>query len=438
MQISVEATQGLEKRMTIEVPAEKIEEEVTKRLQSMRPKVKLHGFRPGKVPLSVVKKQYGDQVRQEVTGEVISSSFYDAVSEKELKPAGMPKIDAHPVTTENGLKFTATFEVYPEFEVTGIEAIALEKPVCEITEADIDNMVEKLQKQQTLWNDVERASQKDDRVSCDFKGTIDGEEFEGGSGTNMPVVLGSNSMIAGFEDALMGKTTGETVEMDLTFPENYHKAELAGKPVHFTVTLVKIEEPSLPEVNEEFVKKFGVEDGDVNTFRSESKDNMQRELDKTLNSKIKSQVMEKLLEANQFDIPQTMIAAEGARIAKQMNDQLQMSGNKLPANMKLFEGKQFEEEGKRRVALGLIISEIIQSNDIKADADKVRAEIDKMAAAYHDPQEVIKWYYQDKNRLSEVESVVLENQVVDWVVERAQVTDKMTSFDEVMNEKSQS
>lgn len=434
MQISVEATQGLEKRMTIEVPAEKIEEEVTKRLQSMRPKVKLHGFRPGKVPLSVVKKQFGAQVRQEVTGEVISSSFYDAVSEKALKPAGMPKIESNPETTEKGLKFTATFEVYPEFEVTGVESFNIEKPVCEITEADIDAMVEKLQKQQTVWNDVERASQKEDRVSCDFKGTIDGEEFEGGSGNNMPVVLGSNSMIAGFEDALIGKTTGETVEMDLTFPEHYHKEELAGKPVHFSVTLAKIEEPTLPDVDAEFVKNFGVENGDIDAFRNELKDNMQRELDKTLKSKTKNQVMDMLLEANQFDVPQSMIEAEGARIAKQMNDQLQMSGNQLPSNANLFEGKHFEGEGKRRVALGLIISEIIQSNNIKADADKVRAEIENIAASYHEPQEVINWYYQDKNRLSEVESAVLENQVVNWVLEKAQVTDKMTSFDEVMNE----
>lgn len=438
MQISVEATQGLEKKMTIEVPAEKIDTEVAKRLQSMRPKVKLHGFRPGKVPLSVVKKQYGDQVRQEVTGEVISSSFYDAVSEKELKPAGMPKIDTQPETTENGLKFTATFEVYPEFEVTGVDAIAIEKPVCEIEESDIDNMVDKLRGQQTEWKEVERASQTDDRVSCDFKGTVDGEGFEGGEGQGMPVVLGSNSMIPGFEDNLTGKGIGDTVEMDLEFPENYHSKDLAGKPVHFTVTIAKIEESSLPEVDEEFIKKFGVEDGNMQAFRDELKQNMHRELEKNLNSKIKDQVMDSLLSANEFDIPQSMIEAEGARIAKQMNEQLQMSGNKLPDGMKMFEGNQFEDEGKRRVALGLILSEIIKANDIKADADNVRAEIEKMAAAYHDPQEVINWYYQDKNRLTEIESMVLENLVVDWVLDQAQVTDKMTSFEELMNDQRQS
>lgn len=434
MEISVEASEGLEKRMTIEVPAEQIDSEVQKRLQSMRSKVKLQGFRPGKVPLSVVTKHYGKQVRQEVTGEVISNSFYNAVTEKNLKPAGMPKIENQTETSGKGLSFTAVFEVYPEFEVSNVDSLTIDKPQVDIADADIDAMIEKLRSQRAEWEEKNGASENDDQINCDFKGTIDGESFQGGDGENMSIVLGSGRMIAGFEDGLIGKTAGETVELDLKFPDDYHSADVAGKDVHFSVTINKVEQPKLPEVNEEFIKEFGVEEGGMDTFRDELKQNMQRELDRVVKSKIKDQVMDELLKANEFDIPKSMIQSEGARIAKQMNDQLQMSGNKLPEGMQPFEASQFEEEGKRRVALGLILSEIIQANDIKAEPAKVRAEIETLASAYHDPKEVVSWYYQDKNRLSEVESMVLEDQVVDWVLEQAQVTDKITSFEEIMKD----
>ncbi len=434
MQISVEAGEGLEKRMTVEVPADKIESEVKKRLQSMRPNIKLQGFRPGKVPLPVVTKRYGPHVREEVTGELISNSFYEAVTEKDLKPAGMPKIENRTETPDKGVSYTAVFEVYPEFEITGVESIEIEKPVVEIQESDIDNMIEKLRKQRASWETVDRPAQMDDQLTIDFKGTIDGEPFAGGEGEDMKLVLGAGRMIDGFEEGLVGKCAGETVELDLKFPDDYHSADVAGKDVHFSVTIKSVEAPKLPEVDEAFIKEFGVEDGSMESFREELKQNMQRELDRVIAGKIKDQVMEGLLKANQFDIPKSMIEAEGARIANQMNDQLQMSGNKLPQGMKPFEASQFLEEGKRRVALGLILAEIIKANDIKAEPEKVRAEIEKMAAAYDDPQAVVSWYYQDKSRLSEIESIVLEEQVVNWVLERAQVTDKLTSFEDIMKD----
>ena len=433
MQVSVEATQGLEKRMTVELPAEKIEGEVKKRLQSMQPKLKLKGFRPGKVPMSVVEKQYSSQVRQEVTNDVISSSFYEAVANENLKPAGMPKIEDQEATDSN-LKYTAVFEVYPEIELNDVSELKIEKVTAEITESDIDDMVEKLRKQRTEWKTVDRAAENGDKVTCDYKGMVDGESFAGGEGTDLPVVIGSNGMIDGFEDALLGATVGQTVEMDLKFPENYQSEDVAGKDVHFTVTVKSIEEPILPEVDDEFVKAFGVEEGGVEAFRAELKSNMERELEKTVKNKVKDVVMDALLAANDIEIPRTMIEQESARVAEQMNEQVKQMNPNMPAGMQQFKAEHFEDQGKRRVALGLLLSELIKANDIKASADKVRAEIDKIAASYHDPKEVVAWYYQDKNRLAEVESMVLEDQVVDWILDNAQVTDNMTTFEEIMKD----
>jgi len=433
MQVSVEATQGLEKRMTVELPLDRVEGEVKKRLQSMQPKIKLKGFRPGKVPMSVVEKQYSMQVRQEVTGDVINSSFYEAVMGENLKPAGSPTIEDQEAT-ETNIKYTAIFEVYPEFEINDIADIKIEKLTAEIKDSDIDDMIDKLQKQRIEWNVVDRAAQNEDKVTCEYKGTVDGESFAGGEGTDLPVILGSNGMIEGFEAGLVGATVAQTIEMDLKFPENYQSADVAGKDVHFVVTVKSIEEPTLPEINDEFVKAFGIEEGGLDAFRVELKANMERELEKTVKNKAKSTVMDALLAANEIEIPKTMIAQESARVAEQMNDQMKQMNQNMPAEMQQFQADQFEEQGKRRVALGLLLSEVIKANDIKASADKVRAEIDKMSASYHDPKEVVAWYYQDKNRLAEVESMVLEDQVVEWILEHAQVTDNMTTFEEIMKE----
>ncbi len=434
MQVSVEATEGLEKRITIEVPADNIQPEVKKRLRAMQPDMKMQGFRPGKVPMSVVEKRFGKQVIQEVTNEVINRSFYDAVSEKELKPAGRPTIESQAKTADNGLTFTATFEVYPEFEVTGVETLIIEKPVTEIANDDIDDLTEKLRAQHASWETVDRPAQIEDQIKCDFKGSINGEVFKGGEGQDMPLVLGSGRMISGFEDGLIGKSAGETVTLDLTFPEDYHSKDVAGKEASFCVTINSVEQQKLPEVDNEFIEKFGVEEGGIDAFREELKNNMRRELDRVLSKKVKDQIMDKLLLANTFDIPKSMINAEGARIAKQMNEQLQASGNQLPKNMQAFQGDQFEEEGKRRVALGLILSKLVEENNLKAEVAAVKAEVEKIATSYDDPQQVINWYYQDKSRLAEIESMVLENQVVDWVLEQAQVTDKVISFKEIMSD----
>lgn len=433
MQVSVEATQGLEMRMTVELPLDQVEGEVKKRLQSMQPKMKLKGFRPGKVPMSVVEKQYSQQVRQEVTGDAISSSFYEAVANEKLKPAGTPTIE-NQVATDTGIKYTAIFEVYPEIKISDIADIKIEKATAEINDTDIDAMIDKLKRQRVEWNAADRVAQNEDRLICEYKGTVAGESFAGGEGTDLPVILGSNGMIEGFEAALIGSTVGQVVEMDLQFPENYQNTDLSGKDVHFVATVKSIEEPVFPELDDEFVKAFGVEEGGVDAFRIELKSNMGRELEKTVKNKAKTVVMDALLAANDIEIPKTMIQQESARVAQQMNEQMKQMNQNMPAEMQQFQADQFEEQGKRRVALGLLLSEVIKANDIKASADKVRAEIDKMAASYHDPKEVVAWYYQDKNRLAEVESMVLEDQVVEWILDHAQVTDNMTTFEEIMKD----
>ena len=431
MQVSVEATEGLERKIKVAVPADRVEGEIQRRLKSMAPNVKLPGFRPGKVPFTVVQKRFSGQVRGEVLGEVINSSFFEAVSKEKLRPAGMPVIEDQN-EADGGIEYTARFEIYPEFEITGVDKIKLERPKAEITEADIDGMVDKLRSQRTEWKDAGRKAKKDDQVTLDYVGKVDGEIFEGGEGKDMAVVIGSGKMIAGFEDALEGAEAGGVVEMDLTFPDPYHSKEIAGKPVHFTCTINKVEEPVLPEVNEDFVKAFGVESGDIQKLRDDLRQNMSRELEQRITSSVKNSVMDQLLEQNTFDVPQSMIDQEADRLAKQMKDQMSMQG----AQAESLATEMFKDQARRRVALGLILAEIIQKNELKASPDKVRAEIDNIASAYGEPQQVVNWYYQDKNRLQEVESMVLEESVVDWVLESAQVTDNMTTFDELMNPKA--
>ncbi len=431
MQVSVETTSGLERKMTVAVPAERVETEVKNRLKSMAPKVKMAGFRPGKVPFKLVEKRYGEQVRGEVIGEVVSASFYEAVAQEKLRPAGMPTIETTSAEAGQDLEFTATFEVYPEFEVQGVESIEVERPVAEVTEADVDAMIEKLRRQRQQWQAVDRAAQSDDQVTIDFVGTLDGEAFEGGSGEDMPVVLGSGRMIEGFEDALVGAKPGDTVSADLRFPDDYPKQELAGKNVHFEMTVKKVEEPVLPEADDALAASFGVTEGGMEAFRKQVRQNMERELASVIKSKVKQQVMDGLLEKNTFDIPKSMVDAEAARIAEQMNEQLKLRAGQAPAGM-AFQADQFLDEGRRRVALGLILAELIKANGLKADSGRVRAEIERIAAAYDEPEEVVNWYLSDRARLSEIESLVLEDQVVDWVLERAQVTDKSVSFSDIV------
>jgi len=435
MQVSVENVSPLERRLTISVDAAQIDEAVQKELQNLSRRVKIKGFRAGKVPMKVVAQHYGQNVRLQVMQDVMQSSFYEAVTQEKLRPAGAPSFE--PVSTDAGKEFEykATFEVYPDISLADFSSVTVEKPVCEITESDVDAMLETIRKQHITWQPVERAAKAEDKVTIDFTGTVDGVAFEGGSGSDMAVEIGKGRLIAGFEDGLVGLSIGDEKTLDLTFPEQYHNHELAGKPVQFAVKVKNVEEPVLPPVDSELAKKLGVEDGDLEKLRSEVKQNMQRELDDSLASMQKKAVMDKLLEVNPIEVPQSLVESESQALAQQMAANLERQG--MPREQTQLAPSIFEAEAKRRVSLGLIMSEIVKRNDIKADENAVRARVDAIAAPYEQPDQVVKWYYGDKRRLAEIESLEIESQVVNWILGQTKVTEKNQTFNEVMYPKGQ-
>ncbi|MDH5446297.1 MAG: trigger factor [Gammaproteobacteria bacterium] len=430
MQVSVESAGGLQRKLTIAVPEDTIEQAVQTRLQNLTRTAKIKGFRAGKVPLKVVKQHYGTQVRQEVVGEVIQSSFYEAVSQEKLRPASSPSIDAQKINDGEGLEYTATFEVYPEIELADISGAKIEKLIADISDADLDEMIDTIRKQQVQWDVVDKNAESGDQVVIDFKGKIDGEEFAGGSGENMTVEIGAGRMIKGFEDGLLGLKVDDEKTLDLAFPEEYHAKEIAGKDVQFDIKVKEVKASSLPPVDEEFAKKLGVADGNIEKMREDVKGNMQRELDARLQNSVKQAVMDQLLELNKIDIPSSLIEQESEVLLRQMQNNLMQQG--MQQNQLAMEPSMFKDQAERRVALGLIMSEIVKQQNMKADADKVRAFIDEMASSYEKPDEVVKWYYNDKQRMAEVESMVIEQQIVDWVLEQAKVEDKTETFNKIM------
>ncbi len=430
MQVSVEVTEGLGRKMTVSFPEERVTGEVQKRLQQMSRSASIKGFRPGKVPQKVLAKRYGKELRQEVIGELLQSTFYEAVTQESVQPAGAPTIES--LTSEEGkdIEYTASFEVMPEVELADLSAITLEKPVGAVEDADLDKMMDKLRGQRTAWNSVDRASADGDRVTIDFKGSIDGEAFAGGSGEDMPVILGSNSMIEGFEAGLTGAKTGDELTLDLSFPEEYGNKDLAGKPVQFAITIKSVEAPELPELNDEFAADFGLEEGGIEALRAEVRANMERELDSRLRNEVKSAVMDKLLEANPVEVPQAMIDHEAETMAQQMRSQMHIPAGKSGVDIN---ASMFSDQAKRRVSLGLVIGELIKANELKVDADRLRAEVERLAAGYEQPQQVIDWYYGDASRLQEVESLALEELAVEFVLSKANVTEKKVGFEEATN-----
>jgi trigger factor len=431
MQVSVEQVGALERRMTISVDEAQIDSAIEKELEKLSKRVKIKGFRAGKVPLKVVKQHYGNEVRMQVLQDVMQSSFYDALQQEQLHPAGQPTFD--PKMSDqpgDGFEYTATFEVYPEIKLANLSGVKIERPVSEITDADLDEMLKTIQKQHISWKQVDRAAKQEDRVTIDFTGEIDGEAFQGGSGSDMAVEIGKGQLIAGFEDGLVGLKEGDDKVLDLAFPEEYHNKELAGKPVKFNVTVKKVEEPELPPVDAELAKKLGIEEGDVEKLKTDVRNNMQRELTAALDNKTKSAVMDKLLELNPIEAPSALIDSEARNVANQMAQNLVQQG--MPADKAQLDPSAFKDEAKRRVTLGLILAEIVKQQDIKASDEAVRARVDKIAEPYEQSEQVVQWYYGDKKRLAEIESLVLEQSVVDWVLEQADIQDKAMNFNELM------
>jgi trigger factor len=427
MQVSVENTSALERRMTIGVPAERIETEVNKRLQQTARNAKIPGFRPGKVPMSVIRQRYEDGARQDALGDLIQATFYEAVVEQKLNPAGAPSVEPKSFEKGKDLEYVATFEVFPEFTVAGFESVAVERLSADVADTDLDNMLEILRKQNVRFEATDRAAQTDDQLNIDFVGKIDGEEFAGGSATGTQLVLGSARMIPGFEDALVGAKAGEKRVLTLTFPEDYQNLELAGKPVEFDVTVNSVSEPILPELNETFFNQFGIKETGIEGFRTEVRKNMERELRQAIKSKVKNQVMDGLLAANPIEVPKSLLENEVNRLRVQAVQQFggNIKPDQLPAEL-------FEEQAKRRVELGLIVAEVVKQFDLKPDEDRVRDLIKEMASAYQEPEQVVSWYYKNEQQMNEVRSVVLEEQVVDTVLQKASVTDKAVSYEEAV------
>ena len=426
MQVSLETGEGLERKLTIQVPAEMVDKEVESRLNSMKSRVKVDGFRPGKVPLKVVKQQYGAQVHQEVIGDVMQTSFHDAVVQENLKPAGMPSIEPKTMKMGEPLEYIATFEVYPEVDLADFSSLEIERTKSEVNDADVETMIETLQKQRTTYDVVERASQDGDQITISFEGFVDGEAFEGGKAESVPVVIGSGSMIPGFEDALIDKAAGEEFSFEVTFPEDYHAENLKGKPATFETKVVSVAEAKLPEIDEEFAKAFGVADGSVEQLRKDIRENMERELKNKLESLLKNSVMDAVLKANEIDVPKALIDDEAANLQKQMSEQGQLqAGMSLPKEL-------FEGEAKRRVSLGLLIGEIVNKAEIKVEADKVKEKIDEIASTYEDPQQVVDHYKNNPQMMSSIEALVMEEMVVDWIADQAKVTEVEKGFQELM------
>lgn len=425
MQVSVETTSVLERRMTVEVPEDRINPEVDSRLNSIARTARLDGFRAGKVPFSIIKKRHYSQVLQEVVGEVIQSTFYEAIANEKLQPVGTPAIDPQPMGESGTLSYTAVFEVYPELSLAAMDDVTINKPVAEITPADVDAMIDKVRNQKAVWQTVDRAAGNKDRVVISFKGTVDGEEFAGGSAEKMPIELGAGRMIAGFEDQLIGVVAGEERTLDLSFPEEYHAKELAGKPVQFVVTVVTVEESTLPEIDDEFVKSLGVDSGSIDELRKQIEQSMQLELDNALRSKIKQEVSEKLLEINEVAVPKAMIDQDVESSAKRANTTLDQLTDEQRTKM--------VEVSEKRVATGMIFSEIVKNNKLSVPAERLRAEVEKVASTYDEPEQVIDWYYGDNARLSDVEGIVLEDMIVDFVLDAAKVTEVPSTFDAMVN-----
>ena len=431
MQVSVETIQGLERRLIISVPAESVDLEVKNRLRQIGQKQRINGFRPGKVPPTVLQKRYGKSVRQEVAGELMQRNFFEAIVAQKLNPAGRPKFVAKSNEEGKELEFEATFEVYPEVQLQNLDKISVERPDVEVTDNDLSEMFVTLQGQHKTWKECKRKSKKGDKLTINFLGRVDGEAFEGGKADNFELELGSSRMIPGFETDIIGMKTGEEKTISVTFPEDYHAENLKGKVAEFDISVIKTESAVVPEVDDEFAKLFGIETGGVEALREEVSKNMARELKQAVKTKVKEQIIQGLLEANDVEIPKSLVAQEIDVLRQQA---LQRFGGQIdPAKMPELPADMFEEQAKRRVKVGLLLGEVIKTNKIKVDEAKVNELIESAASAYEDPQEVISYYKSNKEMLQQMQNVALEEQAVEAVLALAKVKNKKANFSDIMN-----
>lgn len=429
---SVETLGGLQRRLNVSIPQPQLRGEIESRLKRLGRTAKVHGFRPGKVPFKIIEQQYGPQVQQEVLGENLQRSFAEAAQANQLKVAGYPQFE---IKTQDmnapEIEYSATFEVYPEVVVGDVAGQALERVTFTLSDADVENTVTTLRKQRAVFEPATRAVQNEDQVRIDFSGKLDGVVFEGGEAKDFSIVLGTGRMLPDFEKAIIGMKAGETKSFDMTFPADYHGKDVAGKQVTFTITLHSVEAPRLPEVDTEFAKALGVVDGDVNKLKKEIRDNLEREAQRRVKMRNKDNTMEVLLQVGQLEVPKVLLESEAQNLMQQTLRDLEGRGMKIPKGMQLPTGV-FEERATKRVKLGLILAELVKKHDLQAKPDQVKALIQEYAQSYEHPEEVVRWYAADASRLQEVENMVLEDNVVAWVLSRAKVTDKAVELNALM------
>lgn len=430
MQVSVENVSGLERRVKIAVPADQVEQAVNKKINQAARTIKMDGFRVGKVPLNVIKKRYGASIRAEALDDIIRDAYVSAIQQTELKVAGFPNIEPISFAEGKDVEFAAVVEVYPEVTLGDFSALAVERPTSEVTDADVETMVANLRRQRAKWEESAEAAADQDRLTIDFEGSVNGEVFEGGTAQDFAIVIGSKRMIPGFEEQLVGSKAGEETVITVTFPADYQAENLAGKEAQFKITVKKVVKPTLPELDATFLEAFGVKDGNVDQFRADVRKNMERELRNGIRAKVKSAVFDALVKANSIELPKALVAEE---INRQRQQAIQQFGGKnAQIKPEMLPDELFKEQSERSVALGLLVSEIIRANEITVDAERVRALVDEVAQSYEQPEEVVKWYYSSKEQMAQVQSAVLEDQVVDLVLAKAQITDKAVGYEELL------
>ena len=433
MEATTAQANELERRIDLSIAIENVEKEMEQRLKRMGKNIRMPGFRPGKVPFSIVKQQYGGQARHEVLSEELDRVFGETVTAQKLRVAGYPRIEPKASESTTHLEFSAIFEVYPDFTPADMSTVEVERPVLEVGAAEVDKTLDILRKQRVSYEDSDRTAAKEDRVVIDFVGKKDGEPFQGGQATDYPFVLGQGMMLPDFEKAVEGARSGESRNFDLTFPADYFAKDLAGQTVQFEVSVKQVQAPRLPEVDADFARSMGIADGDVAKMRAEIEANLKREVKRRIQGKVKDQVMEALIKANPISTPNALIEMEIQRLMQAAREDMEQRGMKV-ADMPI-QPEWFADQARRRVVLGLILAELVKSEKLQPTPEQVRAMVEESAQSYEHPEEVIRWYYAQPQRLGEVEGLAIENNVVEWVLGKAKVTDKAAVFDELMGQK---
>jgi trigger factor len=433
MQISIEITNGLERRLTISLPSEQFEQQISERLGKAAQSIRLPGFRPGKIPMKEVRRRYGPAVRAEVAGELMQSSFVEAIGKESLSPAGSPTLDVVKMDPGIDFEFTATFEVFPNVELTDLSKLQIKRPQAQITDADLEQMIERLREQRTEHVAVERAAAEGDQVTVDFVGTLDGETFDGGSGEGVSFVVGAGQMIEDFDSAVRGMSSGEEKEFPATFPDDYNAEHLQGKTATFTITVKEVAESKRPELDDEFFKAFGVEEGGEEAFRKDVRENMQREMDGAARNQLKSQVMDQLHANHTVQLPGVVVSNEIQALKQQMLQQFQMYGQQGNADQIDLPDDLFTEQAERRVAVGLIVNEIVSKADLSADPERVKQRIEEMASGYAEPAQVINYYMSNAEQRQQIEMAVLEDQVVDHILDQASIEEVVSNYNDVIS-----